>query len=105
MLAKTKCRTDAAAKANIALTDSHFILADGRLGVLATATADLPKPLTGKVTFRVGISGSPVSDKGSISLLPTLDEFEIVKIETDKFDPSTYRDRYQGNYSPLISEE
>lgn len=82
-----KALADAAAKANIVLIDSHFILADGRLGVLATATADLPKPLTGKVTFRVGISGSPVSDKGGISLLPTLDEFEIVRVETSKFDP------------------
>ena len=82
-----KALADSAAKANTVLTDSHFILADGRLGVLATATADLPKPLTGKVTFRVGISGSPVSDKGSISLLTTLDEFEIVKVETNKFDP------------------
>jgi hypothetical protein len=82
-----KALAEAAAKANIVLIDSHFILADGRLGVLATATADLPKPLTGKVTFRIGISGSPVSGKGSISLLPTLDEVEIVKVETNKFDP------------------
>jgi hypothetical protein len=82
-----KALADAATKANIVLTDSHFILADGRLGVLATAIADLPKPLTGKVTFRVGVSGSPVSDKGSISLLPTLDEFDIDKVETNKFDP------------------
>lgn len=82
-----KALADTAAKSNIVLIDSHIILADGRLGMLATATADLPKPLTGRVTFRIGISGSPVSDKGSISLLPTLDEFEIVKVETNKFDP------------------
>ena len=82
-----KALADAAAKSNIVLIDSHIILADGRLGVLATATADLPKPLTGRVTFRIGISGSPVSDNGSVSLLPTLDEFEIAKVETDKFDP------------------
>lgn len=82
-----KALADAAAKANIVLIDSHFILADGRLGVLATATTDFAKPLTGKVTFRIGISGSPVFQKGSISLLPTLDEFEIVKVETNQLDP------------------
>jgi hypothetical protein len=82
-----KALADAAVKANIALVDSHFILADGRLGVLAAATADLQQPLTGKVTFRVGVVGSPVTEKGSISLLPSLDEFEVMKVETNKFDP------------------
>ena len=83
-----KALTDAAAKANVVLSDSRFVLADGRLGVTTTASADLEKPLAGKVTFRVGISGSPVSDKANISLLPTLDEFEVVKFETAKLDPA-----------------
>ncbi|MCP3406140.1 hypothetical protein [Bradyrhizobium sp. CCGB01] len=83
-----KALGEAAAKKSITLLDSKFVLSDGRLSVVATATADLKDPVPGKATFRLGIGGSPVSENGSLSLLPVLVEVEIIKIETTRFDPT-----------------
>jgi hypothetical protein len=83
-----KALNDAAEKSGVTLIDNQFKLSDGRIGVTATGSAKLADPVAGTITFRLGVSASPVSESGAIYLLPSLDEAQILKVETSRFDPT-----------------
>jgi hypothetical protein len=81
-----KALDEQAKRSKVDILERQLIFNDGRIALVVVAKSDLPEPVGGSLTFRLGVSVSPVVDTNKISLLPSIDEISVVDVSSAKLD-------------------